>query len=270
MLAADVAAASQLIIDGGWDDRSAFFDWAVRHPTCFPLVADAGGRRILGTGVATANGRVGWVGAIFVALDQRRGGLGSALSVAVVAELERLGCATQVLIATDEGMPIYERLGFTIQTRYVRKVAPGGTPPPEDGMVRRYEARDLDAIVALDRTATGEDRSTLLRAFADPDTSRVAERADGSIGGFLVKAPFGGRGLIASEPECAVALLEWRRRTSAARPVQIAVLQENAAGRARLAEAGWTEHRGGPRMIRGQPLDWRPDWIYGLFAGALG
>ena len=96
------------------------------HPTCFPLVADAGGRRILGTGVATANGRVGWVGAIFVALDQRRNGLGTTLSAAVVEELERRGCTTQVLIATDEGRPIYERLGFAVQTRYVRNGRPRG------------------------------------------------------------------------------------------------------------------------------------------------
>jgi GNAT superfamily N-acetyltransferase len=270
MTAADVAAAAQVIIDGGWGDRTAFFDWAVDHPTCFPLVADAGGRRILGTGVGTANGRVGWVGAIFVALDQRRNGLGTVLSAAVVDELERRGCSTQVLIATDEGRPIYERLGFAVQTRYVRMVAPEGAPPPDDGIVRHFEPRDLDAIVKLDRTATGEDRSSILRAFAEPETGRVVERRDGRVGGFLVRAPFGGRALIASEPELALALLDWRRRTSGDRQIQIAILDENTAGRERLVGAGWTRHPGGPRLVRGEALDWRPDWIYGQFAGALG
>src|SRR4026209_1048637 len=117
MLAADVPAAAQLIGDGGWSDRSVFFRWAVNHPTSFPIVADEDGR-VVGTGVATVNGRVGWVGAIFVALDRRRNGLGSTLSAAVVEELVRRGCETQVLIATDEGRPIYERLGFALQTRY--------------------------------------------------------------------------------------------------------------------------------------------------------
>jgi GNAT superfamily N-acetyltransferase len=270
MLAADVTAAAQVIIDGGWGDRTAFFDWAVDHPTCYPLVADAGGRRILGTGVATANGRVGWVGAIFVALDQRRNGLGTKLSAAVVDELDRRGCSTQVLIATDEGRPIYERLGFSVQTRYVRMVASDGVPPPDDGTVRRYESRDLDAIIKLDRLATGEDRSSILGAFAEQDTSRVVERGDGSVGGFLVRAPFGGRALIASQPELALALLDWRRRTTSDRQIQIAVLRENAEGRAQLGEAGWTERPGGPRMVRGAPLDWRPEWIYGQFGGALG
>jgi GNAT superfamily N-acetyltransferase len=266
----DVTAAAQVIVDGGWGDRTAFFDWAVDHPTCFPLVADAGGRRILGTGVGTANGRVGWVGAIFVALDQRRNGLGTTLSTAVVEELERRGCTTQVLIATDEGRPIYEKLGFSIQTRYVRMIAPETPPPPDDGAVRRYAPADLEAIVALDRAATGEDRASILRAFADPETSRVAERRDGSVGGFVVRASWGGRALIANDPEIAVSLLDWRRRTTPDRQLQIAVLEQNAAGRARLIEAGWTEGRGGPRLLRGAPLSWRPDWIYGQFTGATG
>jgi hypothetical protein len=50
----------------------------------------------------------------------------------------------------------------------------------------------------------------------------------------------------------------------------IGIFEDTAAGRARLAEAGWTERQGGPRLIRGEPLDWRPDWIYGQFTGAIG
>ena len=143
MLAADVAQATQVILDGGWSDRSVFFEWAITHPTCFPLVAEADGR-VVGTGVATVNGRVGWVGAIFVAEDRRRSGLGTALSRAVVEELERQGCVTQVLIATDEGRPIYERLGFAVHARYVLETAPDAPPAPDDGSgpaVRRRRLR---------------------------------------------------------------------------------------------------------------------------------
>ena len=56
-----------------------------------------------------------------------------------------------------------------------------------------------------------------------------------------------------------MALLDARRRASVDRPVTIGIFGENAAGRARLAEAGWTERPGGPRLLRGEPLDWRPD-----------
>jgi GNAT superfamily N-acetyltransferase len=269
MLAADVPAAAQVIIDGGWGDRSVFLGWAVAHETCYPVVADDGDR-VVGTGIATVNGRVGWVGTIFVATDRRRSGLGSALTEAVVDELERRGCTTQLLIATDEGRPIYERLGFAVQARYVRQAAPEGPAPADDGRVRSYRDDDFDAIAALDRMATGEDRSAILRAFAEPSTSRVTVGDDGAVGGFIVRAPWGGRALVASDPEHAVALLDWRRRGSSDRQIVIAVLEANAAGRARLADAGWTEAPGGPRMFRGAAIEWRPEWIYGQFNGALG
>ena len=269
MLADDIAAAAQVVLDGGWSDRSGFFAWAVDHPTCFPVVADEGGR-IVGTGLATANGRVGWVGAIFVAPDRRRNGLGSALSRAVIEELEQNNCTTQVLIATDEGRPIYERLGFRLQTRYVLVQAPEGEPPPADGAVRAYDPDDFDAIAGLDRKATGEDRSEILRSLtADPSLCRVASRSDGTIGGFVLRAPWGGRALVATEPDLALALLDERRRATG-HPFTIGLLEANVEGRRRLARAGWAERPGGPRLLRGEPLIWRPDWIYGQFTGALG
>jgi hypothetical protein len=95
-------------------------------------------------------------------------------------------------------------------------------------------------------------------------------RADGSLGGFVVRAPWGGRALIAAEPELAIALLDDRRRTAADYRITIAVLESNVEGRARLAEAGWAERPGGPRLISGDPMTWRPDWIYGQFTGAIG
>ena len=269
MLATDVPAATQVILDGGWGDRSPFFRWAVDYPAATPLVADEDGR-VVGTGVATANGSVGWVGAIFVDVERRGNGLGTALSAAVVEELERRGCKTQLLIATDEGRPIYERLGFAIQAGYVRLAAPEGPAPEVDGSVRPYEPADMASIAALDAAATGEDRSAMLRAFADPATSRVVREPDGTVAGFLVRSPWGGRALIARTPDAGVALLDWRRATTEGRQVQIALLETNIAGRARLADVGWTEQRGGPRFIRGEALEWRPDWIYGQFGGALG
>ena len=269
MLAADIPAATQVIIDGGWGDRSTFFQWAVDHPTAIPLVADDEGR-VIGTGVATANGKVGWVGAIFVDVDRRREGLGTALSAAVIEALERAGCTTQLLIATDEGRPIYQRLGFARHARYVRAVAPEGAPRNVDGRVRAFEASDVESILALDREATGEDRSALLLAFADPVTGRVVEGDDGTVAAFTIRSPWGGRATIATDPDAAIALLDWRRSTTADRQIAIGVLRDNEAGRARLADAGWTEHVGGPRFIRGEPIDWRPDWIYGQFGGALG
>jgi GNAT superfamily N-acetyltransferase len=270
MTAADVGPASEMILGGGWGDRSVFLDWAVGHPSCHPFVAEVGGR-LVGTGVATANGPVGWVGTIFVAPDQRGSGFGGALTRTVVDDLEARGCRTLVLIATDAGRPVYERQGFTIQTRYVRFAAPLGPPPDVDGRIRPFRPDDLADVAALDRAATGEDRSAILRSFAEPETSRIAARPDGGIGGFVVRSPWGGKALIAPDPNDALSLLDWRRhRAPPDRRISIAVLEANTAGRDRLVRAGWEEQSGGTRMIRGEPLDWRPEAIWSQFNGALG
>jgi len=270
MATADVEPAAQMILRGGWGDRAAFLAWAVGHATCHPLVADDGGA-IVGTGIATAYGRVGWVGTIFVDPARRRSGLGTALTVAVAEILDGLGCRTQVLIATPLGRPIYARLGFELLAAQVRYTIAGLPPGPPPAAVRAFAPGDLDAIVALDADATGEDRSAVLRTLATPDAARVLARPAAGIGGFVVRGPWGGAALVAPDPDDALALLEWRRlRAGPEGRVSVGLMDVNATGRARLEEAGWSAEPGGVRMIRGEPLGWRPAWLWGQFNGALG
>ena len=91
-------------------------------------------------------------------------GLGRALTEAPIDEAEGAGCQTLVLVATDAGQPLYERLGFSVQTWYRTMEAPGLATASQDGdggVVRAFEAGDLEAMAALDRAATGEDRRRL-------------------------------------------------------------------------------------------------------------
>jgi hypothetical protein len=37
-----------------------------------------------------------------------------------------------------------------------------------------------------------------------------------------------------------------------------------------LESAGWSHHATHPRLVRGEPLDWRPDSIWGQLNFALG
>lgn len=270
MLAADVDPASDAVRRGGWGDRTTFFAWAVGHPACRMYVADEAGR-IVGTGVATAYGTVGWVGTIFVAPDRRGIGLGRLLTEVVIDDLEARGCRTLVLIATELGRPVYERLGFDLLASHLRLSAPGTADVEPVPGVRPFAATDLPAILALDRAATGEDRSAVLAALVAPEASRVAVRGDGSLGGFLVRGPWGGAALIAPDPADALRLLEWRRRRAGPDGLVAAgLLDSNEIGRARLMAQGWTQEPGAVRMIRGEPLDWRPASIWGQLNGALG
>ena len=220
-------------------------------------------------------GPVTWVGTIWVAPEQRGHGLGRALTQATIDAGENAGCRTCVLVATDRGRPLYERMGFEVQTWYGRWRRPGldgsAEAAPIDPGIRAFRTADLDAIAALDRAATGEDRERRASpTWPHPDGTRVLER-DGGIGGFVIRAPWGGGATVAPRVEDALAILHARRVAAGpGKRVRCGILAENSAGADALAADGWTEAWRAPRLIRGEPLDWQPDHIWGQFNHAMG
>jgi ribosomal protein S18 acetylase RimI-like enzyme len=276
MTRADVDEATAAILADDWGDRRTWFEFAVGHPACTVFVAEAPDGAVVGTGVATVNGPVAWIGTIWVASTWRRRGLGRALTEAPIEAATAAGCRTLVLVATSAGRPLYEAMGFEVASWYRTMEATGvGDPPPgrsSDGRtVRPWRPDDTDAMAMLDRHVTGEDRRHLLEAFATPDSTRVVVARDDRPRGFVVRATWGGGATIAPDADDAMAILEARRR--AAGPdgrVRAGVIDSNAAGLARLKAAGWSEAWRAPRLIRGDPLHWHPDGIWGQFNHALG
>ena len=65
MTPADVAPAAELLRRGNWGQRDEFFRYAVEQTFTRAFVAERDGA-VVGTGVASAHGPVGWVGTIFV------------------------------------------------------------------------------------------------------------------------------------------------------------------------------------------------------------
>jgi predicted N-acetyltransferase YhbS len=273
MTAEDVPSAGAMIERGGWGDRRAFLRWAIEHAEARPLVCEVDGA-IVASGLGTISGRVGWLGAIFVDATRRRQGYGRALTEAICEALEASGARTLALVASRMGAPLYETLGFRETTRYHTYEAAGTNAPiAARGLaVRPFDAlRDLAAASSLDASATGEDRSHLLRAWARPDAAIVVEDAAGVVHGFVVRPPFGGGATIADSPAAALALLEHRRRVvGPQRHVRAGIPSENAAGRSMLSAAGWEEAWIAPRMERGEPIGWHPDQIFGQFGMAVG
>ena len=277
MTRADLEPAVSAILADQWGDRRAWFEFALGNGACHPLIADVDGE-VVGTGVATVNGPVAWLGTIWVAPTQRRRGLGVALTEAVAAIATDAGAATLVLVATDRGRRLYERLGFEVQTWYRTFQAPplghdtlSGVVDDAAPRLRSFEASDLETIVALDRTATGEDRRQVLEELATADTTRVLSDRDGAIRGFVTRAPWGGGATVAPRPDNGLAIVEARRRTASSdRPVRCGILLENEPGAEALDRAGWTEAWRAPRLVRGEPMIWQPHQLWGQFNHAMG
>jgi GNAT superfamily N-acetyltransferase len=283
MTADDAEPASDVLVGGGWGDRRAFFRFAIAHPSLSPLVAEADGR-IAGTGIATINGSVGWVGMIFVDEALRGRGIGTALTAAVIDRLEAAGCTSLMLLASPLGRPIYERLGFVAEMDYRLLVADGqGAARPSATLaaeatgdraptrLRPLSTADLPAILALDRAATGEDRGHLLRAVTDAATTVVVEGPSGQVVAFDARAPWGTHPTIAPALVDGVRLVEARRaRAPDGAEVRTALPEANRHGIATLENLGWRGERGLTRMVRGVLVRWDPQAIWGQFNYAIG
>jgi len=270
MTPADVGPATEALLRDDWGDRRIHLGFAAAHPECRAFVADADGA-IVGTGIATLNGAVGWIGTIWVDPAWRRHGLGMGLTQATIDAAEGAGCRTLVLVATEAGQRMYEPMGFVVQTTYRILEAPGLASAPADPRVRAFRVSDLAAMAALDLDATGEDRGHLLAAFAKPDTTLCLDRPDGTLGGFVIRAPWGGGATIAPALDDALAILRARRLAAGPeKRVRAGLLATNDAGLELLARDGWVEAWHAPRLVRGDPLHWHPDAIWGQFNHAIG
>jgi ribosomal protein S18 acetylase RimI-like enzyme len=203
---------------------------------------------IVGTGASIGFGATGWIGGIAVAPEARGARLGQALTEAVI---EALGPReTLLLLASDAGRPIYERLGFEVEERLAVFWGPdGAAPAPAPNGLRRLTAADRDAVAAHDARVTGETRRLAVDigldgAVATPDLCAVA-----------LKPPWPALPILARDPDAGAALL----RALVAPGLRLAVPESNAAALETLRALGCTPGRDVVRMRRGAPVPRRPD-----------
>jgi GNAT superfamily N-acetyltransferase len=243
------------------------------------VVAEADGD-LAGVAAGALFGGTGWIGGVGVAPDHRRAGLGAALTQSIIEFLEARAATTILLHATALGRPVYERLGFVPEVHYLTLTGPalprtgprplgpaalGGTADPELGglvpPVRAGKAGDLEAVLALDRAATGEDRRRLLAALW-PAGGLVAGGAGAAPLGFHLASPWrSGGAIVAADPQAGLALLE-AARTVDGDEVSVSVPATNTRAVQALEAAGFRERYRTVRMQRGPRIPWHPTAVF--------
>ncbi len=129
---------------------------------------------------------------------------------------------------------------------------------------------DLPAVIALDRAATGEDRSVPLRVLAESWGGYVLERGD-SLAGFLLPAERAYGAVVAPRWEDGLFLLDLHRTlVPEGAGVRAGIPHEHEAAWRELAKRGWTETWLAPRMLLGPSIEWQPEWIWGQINSAMG
>ena len=182
---ADLPAAHALTTEFGWPHRLA--DWTFMSRLGTGVVAEQDGH-LVGTAHAwrfgTDHGAIGLIGVSPLA---QRQGLGRRVTVAA---LDRLEDRTVVLHATAAGFKLYETLGFvadgTVRQHQGAAYAAGLMKLPPGRRLRPIGRSDAGSLIALDRSATGQDRTELFEALLEI-SSGVMLDGDDPVGFALLR-----------------------------------------------------------------------------------
>ncbi len=268
----DIHAAAELSFEQHWPHREE--DWSLFLSLGEGIVAEQDGR-IVGTIMAWRFGEsFAMLGMVIVANAAQGRGVGRALMDAM---LERLKGRTVLLNATEEGLPLYRKMGFVelgtvCQHQGTAQVMPLAELRPGE-RVRPMGAADGEALEALYKGATGMDRKALLGALLAEGNAVVLCR-EHEQAGFAVLRRFG-RGwaiapVIAPDLVGAKALISHWLGTQAGSFCRIDIPEESGLG-AWLEEFGLLQVGRVTRMALGPaPVPGEAATVFGLAAQALG
>lgn len=184
--------ALRLSRQAGWPYRRE--DLAMMLALSTGAVALEGGH-VVGTALATRYGTGAATISMVIVDDRMRGcGIGRKLMASALEEAEGRECR---LVATQEGLPLYEKLGFRMSGEIAQHQGTLTKAPAEDvdPGIDWAGSHDIDAIAELDRAACGMDRRNLITFLAEHGRIAVL-RNGGRPSGFAALRAFG-RGEVA-------------------------------------------------------------------------
>jgi GNAT superfamily N-acetyltransferase len=132
-------------------------------------------------------------GMIIVAQDAQRMGIGGALMDALLADASGRSI---ILNSTEQGFPLYARLGFVTQghVHQHQAVFAQAFPAEATEAVRDFREADQAVVHELDHRASGMERRALVDAVLEIGEAKVVER-EGRVSGYGCVRPWG-RGVV--------------------------------------------------------------------------
>jgi predicted N-acetyltransferase YhbS len=156
-----------------WPHRAEDWHLALRLSQGVAALDETG--HVVGTILTTPYGEdCATINMVIVDENMRGRGLGRKLMDGALA---LAGDRSLRLIATADGLPLYRKLGFAAEGEIFQHQGHLANLIPA-GDVEAATADDFSAIKALDRTAFGADRSTLIDALSDVAQMFVIRRHD--------------------------------------------------------------------------------------------
>jgi GNAT superfamily N-acetyltransferase len=258
----EVPLAVDVLRRAGFGTQVArLLEYPRRSPHGAILVAEGPDNGVIGVACCAAFATSGWIGALGVAPEARRRGLGSALTEAAVRWLRERGANTVLLYATEAGRPVYERLGFVAEERAVAWRGVAGAAPPLQ--LQRLGDADRGRLRELDLATTGERRDAVLDSI-HPLAGVGASGGPHALAGYAIASPWGaGTAIAAMAPEIGVGLMA--AATSGPAAGTLIVPDGNLAALDALHAWRFVRLNDALRMRLGRPVEWHPERQFGLF-----
>jgi predicted N-acetyltransferase YhbS len=173
----------------GWPHRLEDWKFIMQLGSGIAAIEDG---RLRGTGCWWPQGDAfATVGMIIVSPELQGRGIGRVLMDRTLTDA---GERSLVLIATQAGLPLYEKLGFeavgTVRQHQIAGSTPQDVSIPAGSRLRPLAKDDRPALQRLDARATGMDRTAALDALLESAVGLVLER-DGQVVGFSFFRRFG-------------------------------------------------------------------------------
>jgi GNAT superfamily N-acetyltransferase len=181
----DIPAAMKLKEAARWNQTED--DWRrllMLEPNgCFGAIKD--GRLVGTTTTTTYDNDLAWIGMVLVDPEYRRLGIATRLMRTVLDYLKGR-VETVKLDATPQGRPVYERLGFEVESLIERWSGMSKSATVIDETAKDVLA--LPALFELDCRAFNADRSKLIRALIEDESfpTVLAKAGDGTLSGYAL------------------------------------------------------------------------------------
>jgi ribosomal protein S18 acetylase RimI-like enzyme len=220
---------------------------------------------ILGIGTGIVFDETSWLAHIIVSKYHQRKGIGTIIVQNRIEYLmETCNCKTITLTATDQGYPVYKRLGFNEESMYAIMVRPQECKNNTDINSNIIQAmpKHYEEMIKLDRLTSGENRENLIKPILNSGYVYVKNN---HIEGFYLPN-FGDSGVTAITEEAGIALLGERIKEDK----RIYIPEENIKAYNFLIKKGYQEVKRIHRMIIGKSFEHKSHYCYSRIGGFAG
>lgn len=258
----DLPALNQLQ-PPAWDNIIPDFAHYIESPYCTPLKISWQGK-IVAIGTTIAHTDTIWLAKIIVDTNYRNRGLGTAITQALIDSIDRNRYETTYLIATDMGYPVYQKMGFVVETTYT--IGTGTYLEPKATLssanIIPFEPQHYRGLLELDQQMSGEDRGYILSNALQQAQVYIKNNR---VCGFYLPALYNGL-IVANEKNIGIELMKIRLQKD-----NYAIFPtENQVALSFVQQLGFQTRQHSPRMFLGKHRTWQPQQLFNRIGGQLG